>query len=283
VHGWQSYDRVAGEYDRSWHPAFEPVARDLIELVGVAPDDALLDVGTGTGVVAAAARSNSEAGLLVGIDPSEPMLHIARAHASLAAVAARSPDLPFAARAFDVVVANLVVSHFPRYDDALADMVRVLRPGGRLGITAWGAMDDGPPDDGPPDDADQRELTEIWKSTAAHFVDVNEGADVVESAIPGEAWFADPARLRAALVGSSLRRVEVHGRVYRRSLSLEDALAGYETSFWGRYLRHALGDAEWSRFCAEVAGAAADALPDPMTRADQLLIGVGAKGYDTRP
>lgn len=277
--GWQSYDAVAGAYDRSWHPAFEPVARDLVDLLAPAPDDAVLDVGTGTGVVAAAAASATRSGgVLVGVDPSLPMLRSARARVALAAVAARAPGLPFPARSFDVVAAGLVLSHFPRYDDAVDDMVRVLRPGGRVGVTAWGAEDDGLVDD-----ADQRELTEIWKSTATKFIDVDAATEVIDTAIPGEAWFADPARLRAALAGSRLRGIEVHGRVYRRSVSLPDALAGYETSFWGRYLRHALGDAEWKRFSDELASAAEAALPDPMTRVDQLLIGVGTKAYEPRP
>jgi len=278
VDRWHSYDAVAGEYDRSWHPAFEPVARDLVDLTVSAPDDAVLDVGTGTGVVAAAAHATVDRGVVVGVDPSVAMLRRARAHVALAAVGARAPGLPFPARTFDVVAANLVVSHVPRYDDALADMVRTLRPGGRLGVTAWGALDDGPVDD-----TDQRALTEIWKSTAAHFVDVHAGEEEVEAAIPGEAWFGDPARLRAALVGARLRSIEVHGRVYRRELSLHDALAGYDTSFWGRYVRHALSAGEWTRFSHEVAATAAGALPDPITRVDQLLIGVGKKGYETRP
>jgi SAM-dependent methyltransferase len=276
VSGWQSYDAVAGAYDRSWHPAFEPVARDLLDLVALEPGDAVLDVGTGTGVVAGAV--GAEHGVLVGVDPSVSILRLARARAPLAPVAGRAPGLPFPARAFDVVVANLVVSHFPRYDDALDDMVRTLRPGGRLGVTAWGATDDSTVDD-----TDQRELTEIWRSTAAHFLDLETGTDVVEGAIPGEAWFADPARLRAALVGSHLRGEEVHGRVYRRLLSLADALAGYETSFWGRYVRDVLGDADWTLFCRDVAATAANALPDPITRVDQLLIAVGTKRYETRP
>jgi hypothetical protein len=64
---------------------------------------------------------------------------------------------------------------------------------------------------------------------------------------------------------------------------LEDALAGYETSFWGRYVRHKLPAGEWTRFCHEVATTAAGALPDPIARVDQLLIGVGKREYQTRP
>lgn len=275
---WQSYDSVAGAYERSWHPAFEPVARDLFDLVALAPDEVVLDVGTGTGVAAAAAHAKAASRVLAGVDPSVRMLQLARARAPLAAVAAWSPGLPFRPGAFDVIVANLVVSHFAKYDEAFADMVRVLRPGGRLGVSAWGSMEDEPVDD-----RQQRELAEIWNTSASRFVDLDAAGETIGAAIPGEAWFADPARLRAALVDSRLREIEVHARTYRRTLPVEEALAGYETSFRGRYLRHALGDADWTRFRREVAAAAADALPDPITRVDQLLIAVGRKGYETRP
>jgi ubiquinone/menaquinone biosynthesis C-methylase UbiE len=274
---WQSYDSVAREYDRAWHPSFEPVARDLLELVALEPHEAMLDVGTGTGVVAAATERVAS-GVIVGIDPSLPMLQLARDHIAVPLAAARVPGLPFSARTFDVVVANLVVSHVERYDAALADMMRALRPGGRLAVTAWGTLDDEPVDDG-----QQRQLTGIWTAVAGRFVDTDAASEVIEAAIPWEAWFGDPAHLRAALEGSGLRSVDLRSRTYRRCVSQRDALAGSETSFWGRYLRNALGDSEWARFRREVADAAAAALPDPITRVDQLLIGVGAKRFETRP
>lgn len=275
---WQSYDAVAGEYDRAWHPSFEPVARDLLELVALEPNEAMLDVGTGTGVVAAAAVERAESTVIVGVDPSLSMLQLAREHIAVPLAAARVPDLPFPPRTFDVVVANLVVSHVERYDDALADMVRALRPGGRLGVTAWGTLDDEPVDDG-----QQRQLTGIWTSVAGRFVDIDAAAEVVEAAIPWEAWFGDPAHMRTALEGSGLRSVDLQSRTYRRCVAQQDALAGSETSFWGRYLRDTLGDAAWARFRREVAAAAAEALPDPITRVDQLLIGVGTKRFESRP
>jgi ubiquinone/menaquinone biosynthesis C-methylase UbiE len=275
---WQSYDSVAGAYERAWHPSFEPVARDLVNLVAPAPDEAVLDVGTGTGVVAAAVAERAGRGVVIGVDPSLPMLHRARAHPTILLACARTPGLPFPGRTFGVVVANLVVSHVEPYDAALADIVRVLRPGGRLGVTTWGSLDDEPVDDG-----QQRQLTGIWTSIAGRFVDIDAATDEIEAGIPWEAWFGDPAHLRAALGGSDLGHVELRSRVYRRCISQEDALAGYETSFWGRYLRHTLGDGDWAGFRGEVAAAAAAALPDPLTRVDQLLIGVGTKRFETRP
>jgi ubiquinone/menaquinone biosynthesis C-methylase UbiE len=276
---WHSYDAVAGDYERAWHPSFEPVARDLLELVALEPHEAVLDVGTGTGVVAAAAAErteHTERGFIVGVDPSLPMLNRAREHTTVPVAAARAPGLPFPARTFHVVVANLVISHLEHYDVGLTDMVRVLRPGGRLGVTAWGSLDDEPVDDG-----QQRQLTGIWRSIAGRFVDMDAAADVVDAEIPWEACFGDPAHLRGALERSGLRHVDLQARTYRRCVSQRDALAGSETSFWGRYLRHTLGDADWARFRRDVAAAAAEALPDPITRVDQLLIGVGTKRFAT--
>jgi ubiquinone/menaquinone biosynthesis C-methylase UbiE len=274
--GWESYDSVADPYDRVWRPAFEPIAHDVVEILDLSSGATVLDVGTGTGVVAMEAARRVPHGVIVGVDPSVPMLMLARLRATLASVAAEAPGLPFPGRVFDAVLANLVLSHFQRYDAALADMIRVLRPGGRLGVTTWGSLDDDPSDGG-----HQREFTELWRSVAGRFVDID--ADEIEAAIPWEGWFSDPAHLRGALEGSGLRAVALHGRAYRRDVTQHDMLTGSETSFRGRYIHDALSDADWARFRQEVAETARAALPDPMTRVDQLLIGVGTKAFDTRP
>jgi ubiquinone/menaquinone biosynthesis C-methylase UbiE len=278
---WRSYDTVAGEYDLVWRPNFERVARDVVDLVGLtsASEDAVvLDVGTGTGVMAAEVARSVPRGLVVGIDPSIRMLTLGRARTPLVPAAAEVPGLPFPDGTFHAAVANLVLSHFTRYDISLADVVRVLRPGGLFGVTAWGSLDDDPVDDG-----QQRELTGIWKSVAARYVDADDAEDAIAAAIPWEAWFGDPAHLRGALEASGLRAVALHARIYRLDVTQRHMLAGYETSFSGRYVRHTLSDTDWHRFKHEVAETVRAALPDPMTRVDQLLIAVGSKAFDSRP
>ena len=279
--GWERYDSVAEEYRRVWHRNFEPAARDLVELTAVTelPDNAaVLDVGMGTGVVAIEAARHVRRGVVVGIDPSVPMLSLARTSAPLEPVAAECPGLPFPADTFHAVFGGFVLSHFEQYDTALADMVRVLRPGGRLGVTAWGTLDDEPVDDD-----QQREFSGIWKSVARRFVDVDAATEVVDAAIPWEGWFGDPAHLRATLESGGLRSVALHARVYRADVTQRDMLTGFETSFWGRYLHHALDDAAWQRFVHDVAETTRTALPDPIARVDQLSIAVGAKPFGTRP
>ncbi len=92
----------------------------------------VLDIGTGEGQLARLLRT-SGVPAVVGVDPSEAQLHTARergggvGHARGAAAA-----LPFADAAFDGVLACLVFEHILDVDDAIAEVARVLAPGGRF-------------------------------------------------------------------------------------------------------------------------------------------------------
>jgi SAM-dependent methyltransferase len=94
----------------------------------------VLDVGTGEGQVARlAASADVGASRVVGVDPSWRQLAAARQRAGGPAYArAAAGSLPFAAGAFDAVVACLVFEHIDDADGALAEVGRVLRPGGRF-------------------------------------------------------------------------------------------------------------------------------------------------------
>ncbi len=94
----------------------------------------VLDVGTGEGQVArlAAAREVG-ARRVVGVDPSWAQLEVARDRAGGPTYArAEATALPFPTGAFDAVVACLVFEHIDDADAALAEVGRVLRPGGRF-------------------------------------------------------------------------------------------------------------------------------------------------------
>lgn len=114
----------------------------LLDAVGVRTGERLLDVGTGTGVVAEAAVARGATVTAVDAEPS--MALAARARVPQADVLqAVLPGLPVEAGAFDVAVANFVVNHVGRPRDAVAELRRVVRPGGRVGVTLWPAA---PPD-----------------------------------------------------------------------------------------------------------------------------------------
>src|SRR5204862_3500304 len=108
-------------------------------------------LGTGTGLVAALARvAVTPGGWVVGVDPSTEMLARADRHGSLSLVAAMAPGLPFTDAVFDVVVANLVLSHLPDLRRGLQDVLRIMHKDARLGCTAWAApLPTGPGNEGP--------------------------------------------------------------------------------------------------------------------------------------
>ncbi|MCD9586570.1 class I SAM-dependent methyltransferase [Streptomyces sp. 8ZJF_21] len=109
----------------------------LLDAAGVGRGARVLDVGTGTGTAAAAA---CERGAKVTAVDAEPGM-VARA--ALAAPeadvrVAALPRLPFADDEFDAVVGNFVLNHVGRPREALRELRRVTRPGGRIAATIWG-------------------------------------------------------------------------------------------------------------------------------------------------
>ena len=121
----------------------EAEARDVyLTLLGVAAGERVLDVGCGSGVVTREiARRVGSAGWAVGLDPSPALLAVARELAREAGLADRvefregsALRLPFPDAFFDAVVCATVLSHVPNGVTAISELVRVLRPGGRLGV-----------------------------------------------------------------------------------------------------------------------------------------------------
>jgi ubiquinone/menaquinone biosynthesis C-methylase UbiE len=260
---WRTYDSVAETYERVRAPVHAPPARDLVDLVAAPRGARILDVGTGTGVTAeAAAAAVGPEGLVVGIDPSLPMLRMARPrHARV--LAAQAIDLPFRDETFDVVLANFVIAFFTKYETALFDMLRVLRPGGTLGVSWWGGGLD--------------EFGRTWTELAETFATKELLRSAVQRAIPWNERFRDRHRLEETLRDAGLREVQVHRRQYRSTMSQADYLAGRETSGEGRFLRETLGDRLWERFRERAAGAFRERFPDPLGDTNDVLIAVGKK------
>ncbi|HEY3586378.1 MAG TPA: class I SAM-dependent methyltransferase [Myxococcaceae bacterium] len=120
-------------------PAF-----DLVRFAAVAPGERVLDVACGTGVVAiTAARMGAAA---EGLDLTPALLDRARQNAALAgfSIGFREGDaeaLPYPDASFDVVLSQFGHMFAPRPEVAVSEMLRVLRPGGRLAFSTW------PPDE----------------------------------------------------------------------------------------------------------------------------------------
>ncbi|MFY1692932.1 class I SAM-dependent methyltransferase [Plantactinospora sp. WMMB782] len=142
------FDRGAPSYDRTGVDFFGPMGRELVRRAGLRPGERVLDVGCGRGaVLLPAADAVGPTGRIVGIDLAPTMVELTRADVAAAGLSqvrvevadAEAPPLPEAS--FDAVLAGLVVFMLPAPLDALHAYRRLLRPGGRLGLTTFAAHD----------------------------------------------------------------------------------------------------------------------------------------------
>jgi SAM-dependent methyltransferase len=127
-----AYEPYIGRWSRA-------VADEFVTLLDVLPGRAWVDVGCGTGALSHTILARAAPRLLVGIDRSAGFVAGARAHAPAQAsfVVADARDLPLPAGRFDAAVSGLVLNFVPEPERMIADMKRVVRPGGRLGLYVW--------------------------------------------------------------------------------------------------------------------------------------------------
>lgn len=141
-YGW---DLAASDYEGLWQSQLAPAHEALLARAAFAPRERVLDVACGTGLVSlAAARAVGPEGLVVGVDISARMVEAAReralragiGHAAFDRMDAEHLELPGAA--FDVVTCALGLMYLPDPERAVREMLRQLRPGGRLVLAVWG-------------------------------------------------------------------------------------------------------------------------------------------------
>ncbi len=134
-------------YDELFVPAlFAQWGPRMADAAAIEPGHRVLDVGCGTGVLArAAAERVGPTGCVVGLDPSEQMLAVARCKASdVTWQLGRAEALPFDDASFDVAVSQFAMMFFESRPAAIAEMLRVLRPRGRLAVAVWDRLEHAP-------------------------------------------------------------------------------------------------------------------------------------------
>ncbi|MFP5289055.1 MAG: class I SAM-dependent methyltransferase [Thermoanaerobaculia bacterium] len=136
-----AYERYMGKWSRFAGEVF---------LDWLAPEPGLrwLDVGCGNGAFTERIVERCAPLSVEGIDPSEAQLAYARARPALRSARFRQADamaLPFPDNTFDVAVMPLVIFFVPDPAQGVAEMARVVRPGGTVAAYAWDMVDGGFP------------------------------------------------------------------------------------------------------------------------------------------
>src|SRR5580704_2821710 len=140
-YGW---DKASPYYETFWQRQLKPAQDLLLQMAQFKPGDKVLDVACGTGLVSFRALEEIGNGDLLGTDISEKMVEVA---VSLAAQKGETrarfarmdaEELALEDETFDVVLCALGLMYMPSPLQALNEMRRVLKPGGRVVATVWG-------------------------------------------------------------------------------------------------------------------------------------------------
>src|SRR5262249_6753873 len=126
-------------YDRRWSRYVQASIRETPRRLDLAETGRLLDVGCGTGSLLQAVAARHRRADLAGVDSSAEMLMVARGKLAddVSLRQGRAEALPFADNHFNAVISTSALHFCRRPADALKEMQRVLRPGGRMLITDW--------------------------------------------------------------------------------------------------------------------------------------------------
>ena len=193
---------------------FAPITQALIEAAWIARGSAVLDLATGPGEPALAiAEFVGTAGRVLGIDPVPEMVEAARREANRRGLGnarfavAQAEALPAQNGSFDAVVSRFGVMFFPAPTDAIREMLRVLKPGGRIALAVWSYAERNP-----------------FHYTLSRIVERYVASPPPAEDAPDAFRYARPGKLRALV--SEAGAAELSERVFqfttRASVSLEE-------------------------------------------------------------
>lgn len=134
--GWKRWDDLSMDF-------LKPMGDEIIHLIKPGDTDIVLDVASGTGEPGLTIATMLKGGKVVAIDLAEGMLEVAQENATrrgiknFEIVACDVCELPFPDNSFDAISCRMGFMFFPDMLLAAKEMVRVLKPGGRIAATVW--------------------------------------------------------------------------------------------------------------------------------------------------
>lgn len=137
-------DNPAEVYEELFVPALlEQFSKIVADLAEIQSGQAVLDVACGTGVVAIeAANRAGSASKVTGLDPNPQMLEVARRKDNrISWVEGKAENLEFMDGSYDVVVSQFGLMFFDDKPAGLKEMMRVLKPGGKLTVAVWDSIE----------------------------------------------------------------------------------------------------------------------------------------------
>lgn len=201
---------------------------DALDALGATGGETVLDVGCGTGRWLAALRLRGHTGRLLGVDLSPGMAATAATRAGVPTVVADAVALPLPDAAVDVALAVHMLYHAPDLPAAVAELRRVVRPGGVVLATTNGAR---------------------------HIAEIRAVMDEAAARIGARRRGVTPSftlENGRDVLGASFTRVRLHERLSTVAVPAAQPVVDYVTSFDGPRLVGLPAGTPWQDFLAEV-------------------------------
>jgi len=198
LEAWRESAKYWTEHSETIHQMFVPLTRALIKRAGIHQGQSVLDVAGGAGEPSLTiAEAVAPEGSVTFTDGVAQMVETARARAQQRGLTniqfqqSVAESLPFLDSSFDVVVSRLGVMLFADPDAAMREMLRVLKPGGRLAFAVWGKSDINP-----------------FCYVVTHVMDQHVKSPAVDPDAPSAFRFAEPGKLTAVMKQAGASDVE---------------------------------------------------------------------------